>query len=338
MISNPIATVLMPVYNAQEYLKESIESILNQTFSDFIFLMIDDGSTDNSAGIIKSFDDLRIKYVKLEKNGGIVQALNSGLELINTKYILRFDSDDLAPANRFEIQIDFMEKNPQIGVSSGHFELFGAETGFWKVPLSHDLIKASLLFQASMAHPAVIIRTGILKENNLKYEKVPHMEDYDLWYRMKNLTLFQNLDIPLVKYRRGEQNVTVKNNDTLIERKKNFYKRILKDLQIEATDEELLLHCGLSNITLVPTAENIKKYRNWLTKLKKQNSIIKVFPEKELNLILEEKWEQLFGILPKYGFKPVCEYRKLNGGLGYSKTMYFLKVFVKKRILNKKKS
>jgi len=333
MYSEILATVLMPVYNVQKYLKESIESILNQTFCDFKFLIIDDGSTDNTSEIINSFSDSRIKYVKLPKNGGIVEALNKGLELIDTKYILRFDADDIAPAERFKIQIDFMENNPEIGVSSGHFELFGGETGIWKVPLTHNQIKASLVFQAALAHPAVIIRTSVLRENNLKYEKVPHMEDYDLWYRMKNLTKFQNLDITLVKYRRGEHSVTAKNNDTVIYRKKNFYKKILNDLNIDATEEELLLHCGLSNITLIPTPENIRKYKNWLLKLETQNKILKTFPEQELKEVIIEKWDQLFWILPKYGLWSVLEYRKLYGKLGLKKLEYFLKVFIKKRIL-----
>ena len=93
---NPVVTVLMPVYNAEEYLVEAIESVLNQTFRDFEFLIINDGSTDRSEKIIKTFTDERIRYIRNSKNLKIVQTLNKGLALAKGIYIARMDADDIS--------------------------------------------------------------------------------------------------------------------------------------------------------------------------------------------------------------------------------------------------
>src|SRR4051812_9780552 len=106
----PKVTVLMPVYNASAFLPEAIDSILQQTFTDFEFIIINDGSTDHSEEIIRGFDDVRIKYIKVSPNRGIVAALNTGLDLAQGTYIARMDADDIAAENRIERQVAFMDR------------------------------------------------------------------------------------------------------------------------------------------------------------------------------------------------------------------------------------
>ena len=111
MIDNPLVSVVMPVYNAQKYLNKAIDSILAQTYKDFEFIIINDGSTDNSLQIIKKYQkkDKRI-IVKNKKNKGIVAALNDGIKLSRGKYLARMDADDISLPSRFEVQVNFMEK------------------------------------------------------------------------------------------------------------------------------------------------------------------------------------------------------------------------------------
>ncbi len=110
MKEKPRVTVLMSVYNGEKYLREAIDSILNQTFKDFEFLIIDDGSTDSSADIIRSYTDFRIRLIQNEKNIGLTRSLNKGLKLAKGEYIARMDVDDISLPIRFEKQVSFLDK------------------------------------------------------------------------------------------------------------------------------------------------------------------------------------------------------------------------------------
>ena len=122
---NPLVTVLMSVYNGEKYLERAIKSILNQTFKDFEFLIINDGSTDNSVKIIQSFNDLRLRLIHNESNIGLIKTLNKGLKLSNGKYIARMDCDDISLPKRLSIQASFMEKYPEIGVCGSWVKIIG---------------------------------------------------------------------------------------------------------------------------------------------------------------------------------------------------------------------
>lgn len=115
----------MPVYNAQEYIREAIDSILNQTFSDFEFIIINDGSTDNSVEIIKNYNDPRIVLVDNTENKGLVSVLNQGLQLAQGEYIARMDADDISLPNRFMEQVNYLDKHPQVGILGAWFHIFG---------------------------------------------------------------------------------------------------------------------------------------------------------------------------------------------------------------------
>src|SRR5882757_5790861 len=111
----PAITVLMPNYNNEPFLKDAIDSVLNQTFTNFVFIIVDDGSTDRSVEIIKSYADKRIVFIEKENNSGIVDTLNIGLAQITSTYFIRMDGDDISTNDRFSILYQFMESNPDIG-------------------------------------------------------------------------------------------------------------------------------------------------------------------------------------------------------------------------------
>ena len=330
-------SVLMPVYNAEQYLNEAIDSLLSQSFSDFELLAINDGSTDKSEEIILSYADERVRYVKNEKNLGLVATLNKGLELIDTEYIIRMDADDISVPNRFEILVKYMENNPETGVYSSALERFGDEVAIWKTPVENDAIKAGLLFGSSIGHAPCIMRTSLVKRHNIRYRDVhPHMEDYDLWFRIKDLTRFAATHEVLYRYRVANHNVTVTNSVTIIERKKKIFKWILGHLNIDPTDEELLMHAGFGTRTLPATAVNIRKYKTWLEKLETANRQTTVFPQQALAALLKEKWNRLFFILPGTGFKNVWTYIRLSRGLTYPQALYLFKVILNTTVFRKK--
>ena len=159
----PLVTVLMPVYNAAPYLREAIDSILNQTYSDFEFLIINDGSTDETESIINSYNDPRIVYLKNETNIKLISTLNKGIELAKGKYIVRMDGDDISLPTRIELQVQFMENNESVGLGGTFIRSFGgAIEGKVGYSTTHEEIKFKLLFDTHFPHPTAIIRKQIL--------------------------------------------------------------------------------------------------------------------------------------------------------------------------------
>ena len=202
-MSNKIS-VLMPVYNKEKYLKESIESILNQTFTDFEFIILDDGSTDNSAEIVESYRDLRIKFYKSEKKG-IVKQLNFGISTAKTQIIARMDADDIAELNRFQEQFDYIQKNPEVSVVGSNVLLIDekAKVIFKKVyPENHRDIEYAMPVENSMCHPTVMMRKEVFDNVGLYKESHTNAEDYELFL---NLLLhgrkFYNIQKLLLSYR-----------------------------------------------------------------------------------------------------------------------------------------
>ncbi len=210
-MNNPLISVLMPVYNGEKYLREAIESILNQTLTDFEFIIINDGSTDNTEGIILSYYDSRIKYIKNKKNIKLIETLNKGIKVSKGKYIVRMDADDISIPDRFEKQLDFLEKNPEYGLCSGN--AISIDTKNKKISKkwwnNNDLpIEWLLLWENPIAHPTVMLRKEILIKYNEYYNKKSlHSEDYDLWCRMALHSKLKRLDDVLLYYRISESSV-----------------------------------------------------------------------------------------------------------------------------------
>ncbi len=205
-------TVLMTVYNGQTFLAETMESILNQTYRDFRFLIVDNASTDKSRDIIRSYNDPRIDLVQLPQNIGQVAALNKGLTLIDTPLIARMDADDLNAPNRFEQQVEYMEKHPQVGIVGSMVIAFDGKTeNRWPWPCSYDDIKVKLLFECCMPHPSVMMRKSLLDKHNLHYnEEIGHSFDWELWQRAAHCFPVVNLPEYHLRYRLHASNESAK--------------------------------------------------------------------------------------------------------------------------------
>lgn len=244
-LTTPSVSVVMPAYNAAKYLREAIDSILSQTFTDFEFIIINDGSSDLSKQIIQSYTDSRIVYIENEQNSGICVTLNKGLDAARGRYIVRMDSDDIALPHRLAIQVDYMDKNPNVGVAGCMVERFydddilkhdfpPSETDFYQC-------KADLLLSTCVAHPATIIRKSILDKHNLRYDDFFRgMEDYHLWWRMARHTFITNIPRVLLKYRIHKEQVTqIPLTEEFISRHKIFISQRLTDLGINPSTPDI---------------------------------------------------------------------------------------------------
>ncbi|MBU3822737.1 glycosyltransferase family 2 protein [Flavobacteriaceae bacterium XHP0103] len=200
--------ILMPTYNAAPYLVESISSILNQTFSDFDFYIYDDCSTDNTAALISGYKDPRLHYIKNDKNLGIAQTLNKGLDALlpNYRYIARMDADDWAYPMRLEKQMSYLQQHKAVAMcgTQGYWVkdmALNPESG-WTYPTRHEYISYYLLFTATFGHSSLIISSAFFNKNKLRYdETIKTCEDWDLWIRVVKLGKAVNLPDFLMKYR-----------------------------------------------------------------------------------------------------------------------------------------
>jgi glycosyltransferase involved in cell wall biosynthesis len=208
MAMNKIS-VLMPVYNGATYLHEAVSSILAQNFANFEFLIIDDGSTDQSVAIIQSYSDQRIHLVRNEVHRGFIFSLNLGLELIQAEYMARMDCDDISLPERLQKQVAILDRHPEIGVCGTWFEYFMGRSLIMRFPEKDADIKREFTLHNCIGHPTVMLRTEILKKHHLKYgSEFIHTEDYDLWAKLAPLTCFYNVPEVLYKYRIHEAQIS----------------------------------------------------------------------------------------------------------------------------------
>lgn len=239
---SPVITVLMPVYNCANYVSEAIESIVNQSFSDFEFLIIDDASTDETVSTIKSFEDHRIKLIVKPFNTGYTNSLNYGLSIAKGKYIARMDGDDISLSERFAKQVAFMDLHKNVVACGTRYKILNSEI-VKNLPINNEDIKVQLLQKTCFGHPTVMIRKSILDANSLQYDvsKEP-AEDYDLWVRLVKYGELYNLPDILLKYRvhpnQVSQNRIVQKNNIAVEIRLNMLNYL--DLDLDFINQQLL--------------------------------------------------------------------------------------------------
>lgn len=212
----PLVSILMPVYKTAPYLREAMDSMLSQTFTDFELIVLDDCSPDNAEEILDSYTDSRIVRYKGEKNAGLSNVLNVGIGMARGRYIARMDSDDLSMPERLQIQVDYLEAHPDIDLVSVGMQLFGAKDEVWLREQDPEKVKIIALFHSPILHASSMWRRDSFEKHGLRFrqEMVP-AEDYDLWTRalVKGLRLV-NLRQVLYKYRIHPEQATTQTDKT----------------------------------------------------------------------------------------------------------------------------
>ena len=204
----------MPVYNGERYLREAVESILRQTFSDFEFLIIDDGSRDGTSAILRSYRDDRIRVFENEHNLGLIAALNKGLQMARGEYVARMDADDISLPRRLERQLDYMERHRNICVASSYFRHIDEQHRVLETcrPETRDFLisfKMHVEGYNPICHPAAMFRTKPVRDAGGYSAEFPHAEDGALWFRLDSLGLkFGIVPRILFLYRYHRQQIT----------------------------------------------------------------------------------------------------------------------------------
>lgn len=279
----PKISVLMPLYNPEEeHLREAIRSILNQTFTDFELLILNDGSKNNAEEVVLSFNDERIRYIKQE-NMGLASTLNKGVDLASTDIVARMDQDDIAHSDRLEKQFRFLEENPNISIVGSWIKHF-PKTKIVKVPAFPDL--TDFLNSCVMNHPTVMFRKSDFLKYDLRYNpKLKTSEDYDLWTRAVRVLNFANLQEVLLDYRIHGGNMTVT--------------RINLQHQIE---------CEIKKSLLNHITKNKNMQKDIIKALNKNYPIEKTFSEKIFSIKNKYSFTKKYKILSILGISfPISE-------------------------------
>ncbi|UCH96417.1 MAG: glycosyltransferase [Candidatus Aminicenantes bacterium] len=302
----PEITVLMSVYNGEKFLEEAIESILNQSLENFEFLIIDDGSTDKSPEIIKSYRDTRIKLIQNNKNSGLVRNLNRGIARARGKYIARMDADDISLPTRLEEQYKFMESHRNIAVCGTWVTFIGAkidalENNVLKNPSNPEEIRCWFLFNCVLKHPTVIIRKEVLdREGYLYSEAFNRAEDYDLWARISGKYDLSNLEKVLLKYRVHPDSISQVHMEENIKQANEIRKSQLLELGINPSAKEIELHFELTRLFRKEFPfQRLWEANEWLQKIYHYNKKRNLYDDGTLLKVLSAKFAAITKIISK---------------------------------------
>lgn len=248
----PLVSVIMSVYNGDKHLEESLSSVINQSFSDWELVIVNDFSKDNSRKIIQRAmrGDERIRCIENKNNLGLAASLNLAIQESSGQYIARMDDDDIALPYRLEKQVAYLEVNKHVGVVGGCAELIGSKNGMRRHAEKDIDIKNRTLFSCQFCHPTTVIRRELLEQSGIRYdESFRTAQDYKLWVDLLPHTTFHNLSEKVLKYRVHSGQVSAIKRKEQKENTHRIYQIMLERMGLSVTDEMLHLHEAIASFS-----------------------------------------------------------------------------------------
>lgn len=277
-MTKPAVSVLMPVYNAGTHLPAAVDSILRQTMQDFEFLILDDGSTDESGSYLAGLRDPRVRLVRSEKNCGLIATLNRGAGLCRAPLIVRMDADDISEPERLQELKKAMEHDPQLAVLGSDFTPIGeTQSSSWIRFFDSEEIRIALLFENPICHPTVSIRSSRIRYP-LYPAEYPHAEDYALWVFSGVREKIGNIKKKLLRYRHHAGQVSRRHATTQIESIQRLILKQLLSLGLKPTAGELYIHQSMSH-GFLPSPNAAYLINRWISKLERANLSAKVYQQ-----------------------------------------------------------
>ncbi|MDQ3047277.1 MAG: glycosyltransferase [Bacteroidota bacterium] len=293
-MESPLVSVVIPVYNASAYLKDSVDSIVQQSYKNLEILIINDGSTDTSSQILSGYSDERIRVITHSENQGIIISLNTGIKQAKGKYIARMDADDQSHPERIKKQVEFLENNPSVGVLGTYIQnhqRFSVYSSKW---FTSKEIKSRLLFDNILSHPTIMFRTDVIQKFQKLYSpEFIHAEDYAFWLASLDKTDFALIPEALLNYREHAGQISVKKREQQMESVKRAQMMIFKKLGIDPSAKEQKTHERIFFLNYDYSAEFISSAESWLLKLKSANEQAGIFEVKSYENILSWTWFEI---------------------------------------------
>jgi glycosyltransferase involved in cell wall biosynthesis len=279
----PLVSVVMTVFNAAFFLRETIESILRQTLTDFEFIIVDDGSTDNSADLIRRcvMLDPRIRPM-FGMHRGQGAAANAGIAEARGEYIARMDSDDIALPERLATQLAWMDRRG-VEICGCQVQTLGGEDTEWWYPETHPAIINELLFRVGLMQPSAILRADILRAN--PYDEHVAFDDYELWTRLAPHYTMGNVPEVLLRYRRHEGQIHVVNAQQNNSDFRRFRFRYFYTLYPGTPLPDYLALARVSDHLPMTSLFELERAGRWLVDLAQP-------PESKLRARMSKRWQE----------------------------------------------
>ncbi|OHA18448.1 MAG: hypothetical protein A2664_00700 [Candidatus Taylorbacteria bacterium RIFCSPHIGHO2_01_FULL_46_22b] len=336
----PKVSVLMPAYNAEKYLRESVLSILKQTFTDFELIIINDGSTDQTLSVAKSFTDPRIKIIDNKQNSGLVAVRNQAIKAAQGKYIAWLDSDDIALPKRLEKQVVFMDRHPDqglLGTAVALIDESGKRTGVrWKNKTPAEEMLVVMLFHNCFTQSSVMIRKSAIPQDGYREGFAP-AEDYDLWIRIAENWKCSNLPEILTEYRKYAGSVSGSNTPKGQVSIEKVVRNELEKFGINPTEEEYRIHRTSYGYSGTDMLEFLKRRESWLTHLISVNAERKKIDPVLFEKIISDRWLISCASNARRGLSvwKYCWHSPLAKHIGWKKNWDEIWIFMVKMLLKK---
>ena len=268
----PLISVIMPLYNAERFVGESIENVLRQTVGDFELIVIDDASTDASAEIARAYaaKDNRIVLMHNELNSGAARTRNRALDAARGKFITFMDADDLCSPERFAKQLAFFERHPQTDICGSYYTMFGENDELKiQVPLTHEEIQYQLFFGCPFGMSSVMLRSEPFKRTGIRFRECM-AEDYQLWVDLSEHLRMANIPEYLTFYRRWEDQISTRQLDRqTLSAQLTQQEQLARKLGVRLSDDEARIFTRFSLRTGEVKKRELASYRRILTRLYK---------------------------------------------------------------------
>lgn len=283
----PRVTVLMPTYNVAPYVREAIDSVMQQTYTNFELLVIDDCSTDDTVSVVRSINDPRIHIIQNEKNVGLAENLNRGLSHITTEYVARMDGDDIAEPRWLEREVAILDNHPDIGICSGGFERFGTVKSLVRFPEQHEDCMANMLFECSVIVPT--FRMSLYRNHGLRYstEAFP-AEDYRFWAECLRVTKIYNIQETLFHYRMHPAQICTARREEQQRKVAQVRRYMLEWLSEDFNEEEQTYYTGQFMAPQIASKQDYQERKAFCRKMIEKNRSVGHFDEEALRRRLDK--------------------------------------------------
>lgn len=289
----PELSIVMPVYNSEQFIKQAVESLLSQSFDDFELIIVDDGSTDGSAEMISGFRDERIRLLENEAKRGIVFSRNRGLAEAKGKFIAPFDSDDVAMPEKFVKQIDYLKKHSEIGMIGSWAVIIdqtGQPTGKkWKLNARMKHIPAIMLFRNYFVQSAVVLRREVIPRGGYTCG-FDIIDDYKMWWDILKKSGGWNYPEYLVKYRIHKSSVTQSDRNRMLERERRIYDTVFSELGIRLSDEQFGSLMMIKNDQPLQHQADLSRIESFLILILDANQFANRFDQAILKKVVMNRW------------------------------------------------
>jgi glycosyltransferase involved in cell wall biosynthesis len=288
---SPLVSVIVPAYNVGKYIGATLDSLSRQTFKDFEIIVVDDCSTDNTVDSVIAFPDKRIRLIKQQKNLGVAEARNKGIENSKGEFIALLDSDDIAVKNRLERQVDILKNNPDIGMVGSYVRVIredGTKTKrIWKRPTCKHEASMQLIFRNTLATSMMFRRDSV--PDGL-YRKIPVAEDYDFNVRFAERKKVVSIGEVLTLYRVRESGLTHSKQELMEAHVREIMRAQLETLGLQPTVYQLDLNRHIGGHTFETTATLLQDVEAWLTILQSANKNSGRFNTNDFDRVLAMEW------------------------------------------------